>query len=196
MVKSAGSGRDSRRHSTQRRISRSAQQLAAAHGLDGFTMDDLAAAAEVSRRTLFNYFPGKDAAVLGSSPELDPAAAETFRAGGPTGHLVDDLMVIVATVAEDEDLSREEVRTVHDLMAAEPRLFAAARDQFEEMVQGLLGLIESREGPAYDEERARVVVRVLAALFDLALTDYVTRPDRDLMDLFAATLDKARAAFA
>ena len=59
-------------------------------------MDDLAALAGVSRRTLFNYFPGKDDAVLGGPPVLDAeAASTTFVAGGPHGNLVDDLAEIV-----------------------------------------------------------------------------------------------------
>ena len=35
------------------------------HGLDGFTMEQLAERVGVSRRTLFYYFPAKDDAVLG-----------------------------------------------------------------------------------------------------------------------------------
>ena len=58
----------SRKVSTAHRITTCAQRLTDQHGLDGFTMDDLAAEAGVSRRTLFNYFPGKVDAVLGPGP--------------------------------------------------------------------------------------------------------------------------------
>ena len=51
---------------TSERITLCAQVLADEHGLDGFTMDELATAADVSRRTLFNHFPGKVDAVLGA----------------------------------------------------------------------------------------------------------------------------------
>ena len=66
-------------------ITRCAQQLADEHGLDGFTMDQLAECAGVSRRTLFNYVPGKLDAVLGSMQEPDPEVFSEFLAGGPTG---------------------------------------------------------------------------------------------------------------
>ncbi len=51
-------------------------------------MEDLADAAGVSRRTLFNYFPGKDAAVLGDPLEPEPEPTERFVRGGPvTGEI-------------------------------------------------------------------------------------------------------------
>ena len=65
-------GRADKRALTARRIVLCAQELTLEHGLDGFTMDDLAQRAEVSRRTLFNYFPSKDDAVLGGPPSVDP----------------------------------------------------------------------------------------------------------------------------
>ena len=60
--------RELKKVETTRRITLCAQRLTDERGLDGFTMDDLAEAAEVSRRTLFNYFPGKVDAVLGAAP--------------------------------------------------------------------------------------------------------------------------------
>ena len=82
--------REVKRLRTERRISRCAQQLTEERGLDGFTLDDLAARAEVSRRTLFNYFPSKLDAVLGPVPAVSDAARTAFLAGGPTGRLIDD----------------------------------------------------------------------------------------------------------
>ncbi|MDP3890466.1 TetR family transcriptional regulator, partial [Nocardioides sp.] len=81
-------GREARRHATAHRITQRAQELTLEHGLDGFTMDELADAADVSRRTLFNYFPGKIDAVLGAIPQIDPELLAVFRAGGPHGDLV------------------------------------------------------------------------------------------------------------
>lgn len=75
--------RDLRRWETARRINAAAQVLTEEHGLDGFTLDDLAAAVGVSRRTLFNYFPSKLDAVLGPLPDIAGTDVEEFRAGGP-----------------------------------------------------------------------------------------------------------------
>ena len=84
-------GRAEKQALTRVRIVRCAQRLCLNAGFDGFTMDELAEAAEVSRRTLFNYFPSKVDAVLGAAEAPDLASpglqevADRFRDGGPHG---------------------------------------------------------------------------------------------------------------
>ena len=77
---------------TTRRLEWCALELTRDKGFDGWTMDDLAAAAEVSRRTVFNYFDGKADLVLGPMHETSDETAAAFVAGGPTGRLFDDLL--------------------------------------------------------------------------------------------------------
>lgn len=188
--------RERRRVETIRRIHACAQALALDHGLDGFSMDDLADAAEVSRRTLFNYVAGKDAAVLGPDVAFVPAVADAFASGGPTGRLVDDLAALVISMLENHDLRAEEIARGKLLLAREPRLMALAHQRFECRAAEVLSLIEHREGAAFDPERGRVVIHVLAALFDVALAAYVERPDRALGEIFLEAVDAARSAFA
>jgi AcrR family transcriptional regulator len=109
-------GRAQKLEETRQRIVRCAQRLCLDAGFDGFTMDELAAAAEVSRRTLFNYFPSKVDAVLGgaevpdfTSPGLVEVAA-TFRAGGPHGRLVDDLAEVSRILLAAQPIERESAR--------------------------------------------------------------------------------------
>ena len=61
-------------------------------GYTGFTVEDLAAAVGVSRRTLFNHVASKEEAVLGALPVLTDEQAQTLRSGGPTGDLFEDLL--------------------------------------------------------------------------------------------------------
>ena len=69
-------------------LAKTALELFAAKGYDDTTLDEIAAAAGVSKRTLFNYFPGKLDAVLGPVPVLPEDPLDTFRAGGPHHDLV------------------------------------------------------------------------------------------------------------
>jgi AcrR family transcriptional regulator len=190
------SGREARRQATAHRISLCAQELTGERGLDGFTMDELAEAAGVSRRTLFNYFPGKDAAVMGTHPSLDDALLERFTAGGPTGRLVDDIAVLVEAILEVKDLNRDDVHRVRALVLREPRLMAYAKQRFEEFGEEFLELVKAREGSSYDEVRARTVIQVMAALFDLAITMFAADPDTELSTLYAELLSATRSAFA
>jgi AcrR family transcriptional regulator len=52
-----------KRNATHDALAATAFNLARAHGLDGFTIDDVARAADVSRRTFFNHFGSKEEAV-------------------------------------------------------------------------------------------------------------------------------------
>lgn len=195
MALSAIGRRLSHRRETAKRIHRCAQELAAGRGLDGFTMADLADAADVSRRTLFNYFPGKDAAVLGEPVELSEQLVVEFISGGPHGHLVDDLAALVESLLRSEDPSREELTRFRALLAAEPRLMALSHQRFAEMTEQMIELVRTREGRRYDESRARVVVQVIGALVDMALTAYVNGSADDLEDHFHDALRIARSAF-
>ena len=53
-----------KRHCRQR-ILRASRQLFSTKGYEETTMDDVADRAEVSKATLYNYFPGKDSLLLG-----------------------------------------------------------------------------------------------------------------------------------
>ena len=68
----APSGQQQRRRRTQRALQEAAITLTGRCGLSGVTVDDIAAAAGVSRRTFFNHFPTKAAALF----DPDPSDAE------------------------------------------------------------------------------------------------------------------------
>ncbi|EYT55688.1 MULTISPECIES: TetR family transcriptional regulator [Kocuria] len=60
-------------------IHEAAAALAVRHGVEGTTVEAVAAAAGVSPRTFFNYFPAKEDAVLGMrAPSLDPELLDGF----------------------------------------------------------------------------------------------------------------------
>lgn len=151
------------------RISLTAQRLVDERGLDGFTMDDLAAALDVSRRTLFNYYPTKVDAVLGPEPVLDDEHWATFVAGGPHGDLVEDLIVLAGHVLQDKDLTREEMALGRRIMLAEPRLLAAVHERMALASADLGQLLVERTGHKTDLATAQLIVRVLAATFEAAL---------------------------
>jgi AcrR family transcriptional regulator len=197
MAGSATTTRERRRRETADRISACAQALTEARGLDGFTMDDLAAAADVSRRTLFNYFPGKTDAVLGAVPELPADLEAAFAAGGPSGELIEDLGVLARRIIDDQDLDREMLRRGRRLLTSEPRLLLATHERFESLISDFAVLLETREGTAIDPRRARLVVRLLVTLFDVALPGFLEDPlERPLSDHYEEALRDARALLA
>ena len=179
-----------------RRITTCAQVLTDEHGLDGFTMDDLAEATDVSRRTLFNYFPGKLDAVLGEMPCLDDVVLEEFRAGGPSGVLIEDLGVLADAILTANDLERGEAAIVRRIMR-QPKLLAATHERFEAIGAQFVEEIRRREGAAFDQRQAQVAIGLMLVLFGTSLDAFLTDPgERPMNELYAEDLRAARALFA
>ncbi len=166
----------SRREQSARRISGCAQALTADKGFEGFTMDDLAEVAGVSRRTLFNYFDSKLEAVLGPEPELPARETQQFRDGGPTGHLLTDLGRLAHAHFETMPQERAEVMVMRDVIR-NPRIMAACHARFEHLANQILDMIQEREGTSYDVVRARITLGLLVALCQVALTQFLEDTD-------------------
>lgn len=170
MTESANSPK---RQRTLLAIHRSALRLADEHGLDGFTMDQLAEEVGVSRRTLFNYVPSKMDAVLGPEPELEPALLEEFIAGGPTGHLLSDLRTLAVAFLVDSNADQEDLARFRRLLHGDARVLQAAHQRFEGSMDDKLDFLRQREGADFPEEQARLVFGVLAVVFNLALNAFL-----------------------
>jgi AcrR family transcriptional regulator len=189
--------REAQKRATERRIHRCALELTDERGLDSWTMEDLAEAADVSRRTLFNYFPGKVDAVLGGAPELPAEALATFHAGGPSGRLVDDLAALAAAVLAEHDFDPDLVALGRRALHQTPRLLVTAHERFELVMQELVDHILRREGHGFGEARARLLVRLLVAVFDDALHHLLHAPaGRTVAELFDRNVRQARDLFA
>lgn len=193
MSESATTTREQRHAATVRRIVAAARRLTVEHGLDGFTMDDLAAATGVSRRTLFNHVAGKDDAVLGPLPELPDEDLAVFVAGGPHGNLLDDLVHLAVRVIGESPETPEEVATGRAALDASPRLHQLSTRRLHDLVEESVDLVARREGAAYDRERLDVVVALILACVDLAMTRYLTgRYGDDLGEVLEHTVATAR----
>jgi AcrR family transcriptional regulator len=184
------SAKPSKRELTARAIASSAQLLADENGLDGFTMDQLAEAAGVSRRTLFNYYPSKIDAILGARPEHDPELVASFLAGGPTGHLVTDVKGLALAILSSREVSVEEFARFRRLLSNEPRIMHAAHTRFAEASEQFVAAIIEREGPDADIRKARIIARIILGTFDLALDAFLEDQGKStIAEEFSHTFD-------
>lgn len=78
-----------RRYRTAKKIQATAIDLAVRDGLANVTTDAIARAAGISTRSFFNYYPYKEAAIMGPPPDYPADAIEQFVAA--KGALIDDL---------------------------------------------------------------------------------------------------------
>ena len=68
--------RERKKQATRRSLRRAALDLVTERGFAHVTVEDIAAAADVSPRTFFNYFPTKEAALFGADPDRITALRE------------------------------------------------------------------------------------------------------------------------
>jgi len=184
------------RRTTEGRIVEAAQQLADERGgLDGFTMDELAVAAEVSRRTLFNYFPSKVDAVMGPELAIPAAALETFLAGGPSGDMIEDLQALVLAILHDEEIEAAALARFDRLIHANPVLLAVMKQRFHRLAERVIDAAVERSGGAVPARDARIAVAVLGGVADVAISDYLQDPDLDFAELYVSAIASVRRLF-
>ncbi len=176
-------------------ITQCARALTAERGLDGFTMDELAECAEVSRRTLFNYVPGKLDAVLGAGPKKDPAAKERFLAGGPTGDLLLDVKALALATLESEAPDPAEIDALRRIMRSDARLQALMHERFVEATELVSEAIAVREGSAVDPLLTRIILTVMVGLFDLTLDESLADPSVSFAEHFDRVFKSTSALF-
>ncbi|MEI9954341.1 MAG: TetR/AcrR family transcriptional regulator [Pseudomonadota bacterium] len=135
-----GELRESKKRETRQRISDIATGLFYARGFDAVTIEEIAAAANVSKVTVFNYFARKEDLFLDRQDDLKRFLAEALgeRPKGQSPidalrHLVDRLC------AQKHPFARIDRQTVGwwRIVAASPSLKARLREIGDEAVEGL-----------------------------------------------------------
>lgn len=155
-----GGLRERKKQQTRAAIHRAALDLVTEHGLAGVTVEEICAAAGVSPRTFFNYFPSKGNAALGLPATTVPDSARaTFLVG--TGSLVSDLCDLVAqTVNLPEDRRR-----MKSLVQARPEMVPTMLQWMAEARSAIVEVAAERTGA----QAARTAVTlVMAAVIEVA----------------------------
>jgi AcrR family transcriptional regulator len=161
--------RERKRAATSRAIQLAALELVAERGLERVTVEDIAHRADISPRTLFNYFSSKEEAFIGASPALaDAEARERFITG--RGAILDDLAALVLTSVaaglDDLDilsLRRGLMKQYPELAGRRAASLRAFEDQLAEIIEDRLRGSEAATDPAQLAERARLLALVSIA---------------------------------
>ncbi|MEV0843849.1 TetR family transcriptional regulator [Actinocatenispora sera] len=151
--------RERKKAQTRHRITEAALRLFAERGFDAVTMTEIAAAADVSRASLFGYFPTKESLVVQDVGDDDLAAVVRDRPAGqdPVAALRGHYRVVAAeapTGAEIEGLLAR-IRVIVD----NPKLGAAAHTLRHRQRAALTAAL----APAYGERAAELVAGQIAA---------------------------------
>lgn len=144
-----GGLRELKKARTKAELQRHALRLFRAQGYAETTVDEIAAAAEVSRSTFFRYFPTKEDVVL--FDDVDPLMEAAFAAQDPDTPLLTAFRTALRTAfaqLSGEKRELEEVRM--ELARTVPELRHALRERTELTVEHMASQIAqtSGRGPA------------------------------------------------
>ncbi|GAB6902400.1 TetR/AcrR family transcriptional regulator [Kineosporia succinea] len=152
-----GDLRSRRKQATAREIHEATLRLVARHGFDHVTVDMISAESGVSRRTFFNYFASKEAAVIAGPRALPDDALSEFLAepGQEPVQVLRDLTRLLVKELESNPPGREDLGQVMELAQAHPAVMAAMLANFDtfersvgEAVATRLGLEPEHSTPA------------------------------------------------
>jgi AcrR family transcriptional regulator len=162
--------RERKKAKTRAAIRQHALRLFREQGYSATTVEQIAAAAEVSPATFYRYFPAKEDAIL--QDDLDLLAVEAFEAQppdlGPAAAFRAALATLITTLTP-EDMAR--FRETTELTLSVPELRARALGEFMRTIQMIAGALAKRAGrdacdPAVRNLAGAAVGVIMAAVMD------------------------------
>jgi AcrR family transcriptional regulator len=149
--------RERKRQQTRERLTRAAMALFLERGFEATTLDDIAAAADISRRSFFHYFASKEDVVFAWQEETTAAliAAVAERPAGES----------MLTAAENaisamaRQLEPGEAIAMARLKRDNPALQARDQVKYEKLERALAAALEKRAGHK-TELQARLVAMI------------------------------------
>jgi AcrR family transcriptional regulator len=177
--------REQKKWETRRRISDVATRMFFARGYDKVTVADVAEAANVSRMTVFNYFPRKEDLLLDRAAETMAIISDRVHSRSPGESIVDVLRALQHEwLAIPHPMSGvvERQAPFWTFVQETPALRARAREQRHEARDELEEIMRAEGAPAAE---ARLAAGFVAAAHD---TIFDTGTSRVLADEPLATV--------
>lgn len=184
--------RERKKQETRATIAHIALALACEHGPDGVTVDDIAAAAGVSPRTVFNHFGTKDEAILGIDPERRAQLLDEVRARPADEPPLRALVGVFAEAMTADEASLEFWLRRAELVRQHPGLRAAQLASQAELEHDLAAVVAERTGLDADDPYPELLVGVTLTAIRQALARSATAGPTQLaraLDAVAAALE-------
>lgn len=152
--------REQKKRRTREAIRSAALDLFERQGYSATTVDQIAAAAEVSPATFFRYFPTKEAVMI--TDEYDDVIGDALREAPtdepPLERLRRMFKLTFGQMAEEQDFAR--LRWRHELLMSDPHLRGAIQELREQAIRWMAREIASESGRPGDDLRSRLISRL------------------------------------
>ncbi|MEU0188345.1 TetR family transcriptional regulator [Streptomyces afghaniensis] len=163
--------RERKKRRTRDALLRAALELFATRGYEETTVDDIAAAVDVSQRTFFRYFAGKEETAFYVPRLAETQVVEAVRARPPGEAPLEALRRAVLESWERINETIEEIvpvelhMRVYRVIESTPALLAAHLRRAAELEEELARIIAEREGLDVDADpRPRIVVALFGGV--------------------------------
>ncbi|MFJ5985616.1 TetR family transcriptional regulator [Lentzea sp. NPDC092896] len=163
--------RDRKKRRTRAALERATVRLAAERGYDHVTVEEIAAEADVSVRTFFNYFASKDEALIGADPEAGPRIAERILAFPEDVSPFDAYRLsILAEITDELNNARDLWLLRKEVLMQRPDLLVRAFANSAESEQLLANAVGQRAALPESHVYPRLLVAAGSAAFRCAVT--------------------------
>jgi AcrR family transcriptional regulator len=163
---------------TRQLIAETARSLFAERGFDGVTVAEIARAADVSEKTVFNYFPTKEDLVYWQLEafEAEILGAVSGRAPGESALAAFRRFVLAqrGLIVEKDPAAREELLRLTRVIAESPALIAREQQIFGRFTASLAALLAEETGAGPDDVASRVAADAMMGVHR-ALVDYARK---------------------
>jgi AcrR family transcriptional regulator len=172
--------RERKKREMRARIYQAARKLFAEQGLEGTTVEQVAAEADVAQATFFNYFPSKQAVLREMTAEvfefLHALLERQLRAPASTRERLERFAAAAADgIGQARNLARE---VLLELMRSSARP-GGPPPYLEQIHEPFVAVI--REGQHRGEVRsdcdARYLAEMVVGMFNTAITNWISDPD-------------------
>jgi AcrR family transcriptional regulator len=198
--------RERKKQRTRDALLRAALELFTTRGYEATTVDDIAAAVDVSQRTFFRYFASKEEAAFAVQEMTEAHFVEAVRARPPHEAPMQALRqaVIEGWVGLSEAVSAvvpvELYLRMYRLIESTPVLLAAHLRRSMEVEERIARILAEREGvDVHTDPRPRLVVAVFAGVIRVTERQWSTGEDMSvaaIRELTARYLDQVVPALA
>ncbi|MEU4739569.1 TetR family transcriptional regulator [Actinosynnema sp. NPDC023658] len=194
MATGEGGLRERKKRETRFALSQAAIALCLERGWDAVSVEDIAAAANVSERTFRNYFAGKAEAIVATHVERGRRTAEALRERPADEPLWDALVEAVLAqfdVPADHAVPANYAEGLQDVLAQPAvqyevfRAHSAAQDE-------LTAAVADRTGTATGDLYPQVVAAVISTGLGTAMARWARNPTGSLPRLIRDVFDQIR----
>ena len=181
--------RQRKKEQTRSAIADAALDLFETRGFDETTVDDIAAAANVSPRTFFRYFASKDEAVFDRADEAREAFRTLLAARPADEPMLVSLREIGQALLTDEFVDGRRLRRVLGLVARERALRGRSDALLDGIEAELTVWAAERLGVGTTDLRPRLVAATVLTARRVATETWLESPGDDLADHITRAID-------